>query len=133
MSAIVLDTHCLIWYLAGDSKLTMAGRSAVDSAIQAGDPIYVSSITLVEMIYLGERGRIVPAAIAQVRQAFADSSSGIKLVSLDLKIADALGRVSRNEIPDMPDRIIAATALYLGHPLVTADGRIRKSAIATIW
>ena len=133
MSAIVLDTHCLIWYLGGDPKLTMAARSAVDTALQTGDPIYVSSITLVEMIYLGERGRIVPTALAQVRQVFADPSSGLKLVSLDLKIADALGRVSRDEIPDMPDRIIAATALHLGHPLVTADGRIRKSAVATIW
>jgi predicted nucleic acid-binding protein len=33
----------------------------------------------------------------------------------------------------MPDRIIAATALSLGLPLVTRDGKIRASNVITIW
>ncbi len=33
----------------------------------------------------------------------------------------------------MPDRIIAATALHLGLPLVTRDHRIRASSVTTIW
>jgi predicted nucleic acid-binding protein len=33
----------------------------------------------------------------------------------------------------MPDRIIAATALHLGLPLVTRDLRIQASGIPTIW
>jgi predicted nucleic acid-binding protein len=33
----------------------------------------------------------------------------------------------------MPDRIIAATALYLGVPLVTRDGKIRAADVETIW
>jgi predicted nucleic acid-binding protein len=33
----------------------------------------------------------------------------------------------------MPDRVIAATALSLGIPLVSHDGKIRDSRIQTIW
>ncbi len=35
--------------------------------------------------------------------------------------------------PDMPDRIIGATALHLGLPLITRDGKIRASDLRTIW
>jgi predicted nucleic acid-binding protein len=33
----------------------------------------------------------------------------------------------------MPDRIIAATALNLGLPLVTRDRRLQAAGIQTIW
>ena len=33
----------------------------------------------------------------------------------------------------MPDRIIAATALHLGLPLITRDQRIQSAGIKTIW
>jgi len=42
-------------------------------------------------------------------------------------------QVSRAEVPDMPDRIIAATALHLGVPLISRDRRISLSAVATVW
>jgi hypothetical protein len=36
------------------------------------------------------------------------------MVDLTLEVALAMGRVLRNEVPDMTGRIIAATALYFG-------------------
>jgi PIN domain nuclease of toxin-antitoxin system len=33
----------------------------------------------------------------------------------------------------MPDRIVAATALHYGVPVISRDGRIRASNIRTIW
>jgi predicted nucleic acid-binding protein len=41
--------------------------------------------------------------------------------------------INRDSIPDMPDRIIAATALHLGVPLISRDAKIRASNIATVW
>jgi predicted nucleic acid-binding protein len=52
---------------------------------------------------------------------------------MDVSIAQTLTRVSRGSIPDMPDRIIAATALHLGVPLISRDARIQASSIKTIW
>jgi predicted nucleic acid-binding protein len=42
-------------------------------------------------------------------------------------------RVSRADVPDMPDRVVAATALYLGVPVISRDGKIRASNVQTIW
>jgi predicted nucleic acid-binding protein len=36
-------------------------------------------------------------------------------------------------VPDMPDRIIAATAMHLGLPLVMGDRKVQASVIVTIW
>jgi hypothetical protein len=49
-------------------------------------------------------------------------------------VARALAKIPRLTVPEMGDRIIAATALYLGLPLVTKDHKIRElSVIQTIW
>ena len=39
----------------------------------------------------------------------------------------------RDEVPDLPDRIIAATAHVYGIPVLTRDGRIRSSNVRSIW
>jgi PIN domain nuclease of toxin-antitoxin system len=51
----------------------------------------------------------------------------------DLEMAEALGKIPRAIVRDMPDRMIAATALYLNLPLVTIDAQIRSANIQTIW
>jgi len=47
--------------------------------------------------------------------------------------ARSLPLVPRDLVPEMPDRIIAATALRLDLPLITRDGRIASAGIKTIW
>jgi predicted nucleic acid-binding protein len=54
-------------------------------------------------------------------------------VIVDHQIAWIIGNVPRGQIPDMPDRIIAATALHLGVPLISRDAKIKASHITTIW
>jgi len=46
---------------------------------------------------------------------------------------EAVHRMPRDLVPEMPDRIIAATALRLGLPLITRDRRIAAAGIKTIW
>ncbi len=48
-------------------------------------------------------------------------------------MALAVQQVSREQVPDLPDRIIAATALYLGVPLITRDRKIALSSVDTVW
>jgi len=44
-----------------------------------------------------------------------------------------LARIPRDSIPDMPDRIIAATAKHLGLSLISRDSKITASGINVIW
>ena len=48
-------------------------------------------------------------------------------------IITSLLSISRETVPDMPDRVIAATALSLAVPVISRDGKIRDSQIETIW
>ncbi len=57
MSAVVYDTHSLLWYLNDSSKLSSDALSAFETAEQNGLPIYVPAIILVEVRYLIEKGR----------------------------------------------------------------------------
>lgn len=40
-------------------------------------------------------------------------------------------QVSRADVPDMPDRIVAATGVYFGVPVISRDRRIRASNVVT--
>jgi hypothetical protein len=46
MVAVVADTHTIVWYLRELPRLSEAALAALDGATAAGDPIYVSSISV---------------------------------------------------------------------------------------
>ena len=48
-------------------------------------------------------------------------------------VVDAMRQVPRAEVPDMPDRVVAATAVYLGVPVISTDGKIRAASVQTVW
>ncbi len=102
-------------------------------ATHTNAPIYVAAISVVEVIYLVEKERLPPLALARLLDALADPQRGLVAVPLDLDVVQAMQHIPRTAVPEMPDRIIAATALYLGVPLVTRDLAIRASGITTIW
>jgi PIN domain nuclease of toxin-antitoxin system len=132
MSA-VLDTHTVLWYLENSKELSAVARTTVEDAIRNARHVSVSAISLVETVYLVERRRLSLAALERLRSALADPSSGMLIAPVDAGVADALPNIPRDVVPDMPDRIIAATALHLGLPLVSRDRRLQSAGIQTIW
>jgi PIN domain nuclease of toxin-antitoxin system len=73
MSA-VLDTHAAIWYLLDTKNLSQQAFSLIDTAAASGVPTYISAVSLVEVVYLVERGRIV----ADAYQRFASATAVCK-------------------------------------------------------
>lgn len=85
------------------------------------------------LTYLVEKGRLPRVAVERLRQALTDPLFGFAVAFLNLEVADALQWIPRAHVPDLPDRVIAATAGALDLPLVTRDGRIRSSGVVTVW
>jgi PIN domain nuclease of toxin-antitoxin system len=134
MTDYVTDTHALIWYLENSSRLGPGAGAAFDACERGEIVIFIPTICLVEIIYLQEKGRI-PADLSARLLALlqAGSSIGLALTGLTSEVAGTVAQVPRNEVPDMPDHIIAATALQLGLPLISRDRKIQLSGVATVW
>ena len=134
MSAVVADTHAIIWYLRGPEKLSINAVTSLDNALNNGESIFISAISIVEMNYLVEKNRIPTGSLEQLLQLIDDPLVNLVVVPLDTPVAIAFTQIPRDVVPEMGDRIIAATSLYLGLPLVTKDHKIRNlSNIETIW
>ncbi|MBD2139567.1 MAG: type II toxin-antitoxin system VapC family toxin [Sphaerospermopsis kisseleviana] len=134
MTSVVADTHTLIWYVFDLQRLSEAALTALEQAVNTGNPIYISAITVIEIAYLVEKGRFAEEVLTRILNALDDPNVGIILVPLDRNISGAIRQIDRVTVPDMPDRIIAATAFSLGIPLVTRDLRIQAlTTIKTIW
>jgi PIN domain nuclease of toxin-antitoxin system len=133
MIRALADTHALIWYVFADPRLSATAEAIFQAAATSGDRVAISSISLVEIVYLVEKRRIVATTFDQVVAMLNDPQGVLIEAPVDQDVAHAMKTISRAQIPDMPDRIIAATAMHLGVPLISRDGRIKASSLATIW
>lgn len=131
--AAVLDIHAAIWYLLDSRNLPQRAFALIDSAVASGTPTYISAISLVEVVYLVERGRIAADAFDRFVRELEQDNPAFIVIPLDSHIASVLRGIPRNLVPEMPDRIIAATALHLGLPLITHDRQLQAAGIQTIW
>ena len=99
----------------------------------SGHPVYVSAISVVELVCLIDKGKI-PAVVAErVGRVCAIRLPVFGSPSWTSMLPKAPRKIPREAVPDLPDRVIAATALPLGIPLVTRDGKIQASGIQTVW
>lgn len=133
MAAVVADTHAVVWYLLDQQTLSHYANAVIEQALEAGDPVYLSTISLIEVTYLVEKGRLPLKALERLNEALDLPDAALVCVPITLDISRTLGRISRDAVPDLPDRIIAATALHLGLRLITRDHKIQASQIETIW
>ena len=107
--------------------------TSIDNAAAVGRQIVVSSISMAEIVYLVEKNRLPADAYTDLKAALEDPDHAFKEAPFTVEIIDAMRQVPRADIPDMPDRIVAATAVYLGVPVINCDGKIRASNVQTIW
>lgn len=133
MIAGVADTHAALWHLFDDKRLSATAADFIDHAAARGQRIAVSAISLAEIVYLVEKGRLPQNAYADLKSALTDTEHVLKEAPFSIDIVESMRLVERSAVPDMPDRIVAATALYFSVPVISRDGRIRTSSVQTVW
>jgi PIN domain nuclease of toxin-antitoxin system len=131
--AAVADTHTVLWYVFADARISKIAREAIDNAAAEGLYVGVSIISLAEIVYLIEKERISATALDRVLEVCRNPERVLVEVPLDSNIIERMPGIPRTEVPDLPDRLVAATALFLKVPVITRDGLIRAANLETIW
>jgi PIN domain nuclease of toxin-antitoxin system len=132
--SLVVDSHAFIWYVQASPRLSDKARQVMDEATAADLPLMISAVTVVELVYLMEKGTFSRADVEAFHDILDAADSGFEVVPMDGAVARAVGRISRAAVADPFDRMIAATALVRAVPLVTYDRRLRQlPALETIW
>ena len=129
---ILLDTHVLVWLALDPDQISRKAKAAIDEARQNGSGLAITDMTLLEVAQLAHRGRIAfPAGL----QAFlSDVEQRFVAFPITADISVQAFSFPASYPNDPADRVIGATALIQGIPLVTADAQIRKSRVVpTLW
>ena len=129
MIAAVVDTHALIWYLSGDRRLSDPAKQLLAQIANESNQVAISSISLIEITYLAEKGRLASDWPKRVFGLFGEADTLFVEAPVNLEIAKSLALLAGSGIADMPDRIIAATSTYFAVPLITRDRAIVGSVI----
>ena len=110
---ILLDTHVLIWMSSDPKRLSQKARDAIREAREKTG-VAVASITLWELAWLAENGRVQVSV--GVESFIRETVSRVILRPLTPAIAAVAVRMPSAYPRDPADRIIGATAIAEGMP-----------------
>jgi PIN domain nuclease of toxin-antitoxin system len=129
---ILVDTHVVVWLSFEPGRISEVARAAIDDARKDANGLAISDVTLLEMARLASAGRIrsdlsVEALLQEVESRFVVLPMNGRICARAVSLPASLPK-------DLADRVIVATALVEGMPLITADREIRRSKVVrTIW
>jgi PIN domain nuclease of toxin-antitoxin system len=117
-------------HINGTTYLGHQAAGIFHEADQGLHRIYLSAITLMEVLYLSEAGRIdlpLDELVATISR-----SRNYEVIPVDAGVT--LAAIGIDDVPELHDRIIVATARYLGVSILTGDRIIAASRhVQTIW
>jgi len=114
---ILLDTNAWVWFVSGSPNLGSKAKKFIESEKHE---LYLSAITIWEVMLLGERKRLT--LLPSVEQWIDDALDALQIV--DVPVSRVIAMTSRKIVlphQDPADRFIAATALFGEFTLLTSD------------
>jgi PIN domain nuclease of toxin-antitoxin system len=125
---LLLDTHIWLWSLGDPSRLA---KNVVSALQNKDNELWISPITLWEVLVLAEKGRISLTGPTQEWVAQALSVVPLKEAPLTNEVALETGRF---QLPhrDPADHFLVATARVFELTLVTADQKIINANVVRV-
>ena len=129
INEFVADTMAIVLHLEKRKSGTNVKQILTD-AENGNAVVHVPAIVFAEILYLSEKKRIVLTLSDVENQLSKFPNFRSQELSFEIvKIAETI-----TDIPELHDRLIAATAKHLGLELITNDPKIQNSAfVKTVW
>lgn len=128
---ILLDTHVLLWWTNNAKQLSPIARSAIEKERMTNE-LAISAISIWEVCMLVRSGDLTLRVDIETWLRDMMQIPFLQVISVDATIAKTAVYLPNWSHKDPADRIIVATALRLGVPLVTRDEKIRRSKLVRI-
>jgi len=126
----VADTVTLVRHLEKKRKLGRQAQRILNEADQGHHTVALSGVTLMEVLYLSERGRI-SVGLGALGNWLAQSRNYL-VIPVDFAVIAATATI--DDIPELHDRVIAGTAVWLGVAILTNDpDMIASRHVQTVW
>ena len=128
---IVLDTHALLWWALDPDKLSPRAAETVSAMERDGG--FASAISIWELGIKVKRQKLgLPLTIDELARRI-ERGGVVELLPVDTGTWLRSLSLAWNHT-DPADRVIVATALTKGLPLLTKDERIRAyTGVTSIW
>ena len=130
---IVLDTHAWVWFISNPELLSERAKRYLDAAVEE-KAIMISSISVWEVALLIAKKRLILTLELNDWIAKSEMLPFFKFIPVDNSVAIKSVNLPQPLHSDPADRIIIATAISLGAPIVTKDEKILNYPhVQTIW
>lgn len=125
----LLDTHTLLFFVAGDPLLSMKARDLIQDP---GHDILVSAASAWEVATKFRLGKLPGAALLAQNFVLTVRGLGFELLSITAEAAQKAGGWTLGH-KDPFDRMLAAQAILEGTPLITNDTAMLQFGAALEW
>lgn len=129
---ILVDTHVVVWLALDPARVSARATAEIHEARKQARGLAIAGISLYEIAVLASKERI--ALNTRLEVFLRDVEMRFVVLPITSSVCISAANLSPDYPRDPVDRLIGATALAEGLPLVTADRAIQRSrAIRTIW
>lgn len=126
MSAWLVDTHALLWFLTDDPQLSETARATMESGESV---LLVSSASIWEIAIKRGLGKVrAPTDLLTLLRG-----EGFESLAIEPEHAWAVQDLAQGDHKDPFDRLLAAQAQFENLPLISNDPQLDRYGIKRLW
>ena len=129
MAHLLLDTHALLWWIAGQTSLTIRARGGIGAD---ENEIFVSAASVWEIATKFRIGKLPQAARVALDMAGTIADEGFIELPVTVAHAERAGALP-GPLRDPFDRMLVAQSIVEGMPLISNERQFDRYGIIRVW
>lgn len=125
---VLLDTHALIWFIEGDSKLSLTAKSEIENL---NNERFVSTVSLWEIVIKSSRDKLeLKKSFKELNQSIVDND--IQIITVQISHLNTL-LILQHHHSDPFDRLLISQAISEDLTIISTDKHFKNYPVKVIW